>query len=119
MRGPAPSRPLPRLRLAAGLAGLALMAGCAPALVPVEQAERSCAAEVQSQSSAMRADPRLSMGVAIGGGGHVRPHAGLSVSMSPDRAAPVDKAEAFERCVMRRSGQMPTRPLAGHPGPGR
>lgn len=106
--------PLPRLRLAAGLAGLAALAACAPALVPVEQAEQSCATEVQSH--AMRADPRLSMGIAIGSGGRVRPHAGLSVSMSPDRAAPVDTAEAFNRCVMRRSGQMPTRVLAGHPG---
>lgn len=115
MRAAALPRPLPRLRTVAGLAGLAAMlAACTPALVPVEQAERSCAAEVQSH--AMHAEPRVSMGVAIGSGGRVRPHAGLSVSMSPDRVAPVDTAEAFNRCVMRRSGQMPTRPLAGQPG---
>ncbi len=102
-----------RLSLAAALCGLAAVAGCAPALVPVEQAEQSCAADVQTYS--MRSEPRLSMGVGIGGGGRVRPHAGLSVSMSPERASAGDTAEAFRRCVMQRSGQMPRYPLAGHP----
>lgn len=101
------------LPLAAALCGLAAVAACAPALVPVEQAEQSCAAEVNSY--AMRSQPRLSMGVGIGNGGRVTPHAGLSVAVAPERLPAADTAEAFNRCVMRRSGQMPRYPLAGYP----
>ena len=104
----------PRLRLAAAVSGLAALAACAPALVPVDQAERSCAADLRAP--ALRSDPRVSMGVAVGSSGRVRPHAGLSVSMTPDRAVPIDKSAAFEQCVIRRSGQGPTRPLSEQPG---
>lgn len=98
---------------AAALAGLAALAGCAQAPVPVEQAEQICASEVRTH--AMRAQPRLSMGVGIGGSGRVNPHAGLSVSMSPERVPAADTAEAFNSCVMQRSGRMPRYPLAGYP----
>ena len=104
-----------RLCLAAAISGLAVLTACAPALVPVHEAERICANAAQTH--ALRPEPRMSMGVGIGSGGRVRPHAGLSVSMTPDRVDPVDTARAFEQCVMRRSGQMPTRALAGYPGP--
>ena len=110
MRRLAPSSALPRLRLAAGLAGLAMLAGCAPALVPVEQAERSCLTDIH----AARPDTRVSMGVVAGPHG-VRPHAGLSVSMSGTTMMGRDPSDEFNRCVMRRSGQMPTRPLAQQP----
>lgn len=105
-----------RLRLTAftaALAGLAGLAGCAQPLVPVEQAEQICASEVRTH--AMRAEPRLSMGVGIASGGRTSPHAGLSVSMSPERIPAADTAEAFNRCVMQRSGRMPRYPLAGYP----
>lgn len=104
---------LPRLPLAAALCGLAVTAACAPARVPVEQAEQSCANDVSAYR--MQPRPRMSMGVGIGGSGRVTPHAGLSVSMAPERAAAHDIAAEYQHCVMQRSGQMPRRPLAGYP----
>lgn len=97
-------------QLAAGLIGLAALAGCMGP-VTVEQAERSCLSEIH----AARPDTRVSLGI-VGGSGGIRPHAGLSVSMSSDAIMGRDPSDQFNTCVMRRSGQMPTRPLAEQPG---
>jgi len=49
-------------------------------------------------------------------GHRVRPHTGISLSVSSDYVMGRDPADAFNRCVMRQSGQMPTRPLYDQPG---
>lgn len=104
--------PFPRAALAA-LAAAAALTACAP--VPVAQAERTCLAEAQSARG-----PRSHVSIGVASDGRsVRPVAGLSLSISGDDLAGRDPADSFNRCVMRRSGEMPTRPLSAQPGWGR
>ena len=85
----------------------AMAAGCAPAVLPVEVAERQCANEVMAPSRGTTA----SGGVGIGfGGGGTSTSVGLGVSTDLSRP-PRDPEAAFAACVQRRSGQPPTRPL--------
>lgn len=92
------------LRPISALTGLLVLAACAPATVPVHQAERSCMVEID-RSYAPRS--QVNLGVSAGSYG-VRPHAGIRVDMSSDRLLNRDPAEVYARCVVRRSGQMPT-----------
>ncbi len=92
------------------LLGAAAVAGCAP--VPVERAERSCLEAARDASA-----PRGEIAMGVGTNGHsVHPMGRVSVSVSSDYLMQRDPAEAFDRCVLRRSGQMPTRPLHEQPG---
>lgn len=97
------------LAVAAGMTLLGL-AGCTPAPVPVEQAEKICLGAAYESS----AGPKTEVGFGVGNhgfrGGYV------SVGMSADQLMGRDPAEVFARCVMKRSGQMPQRPLYDQPG---
>ncbi|MDM7255616.1 MAG: hypothetical protein P3W90_002835 [Paracoccus sp. (in: a-proteobacteria)] len=97
------------IRVAAPLLLLAL-ASCGP--VPVAQAERSCLADAQA---ALGPKSEVAIGM-VGGRGGVSPYGKVSLEVSSDYLAGRDPAEAYDRCVMRRSGQMPTRPLYDQPG---
>lgn len=90
---------------ATALSGLLMLTGCTPAPVSVEQAERICMAELDRS---YRPRTQVTMGVSAGSHG-VRPRAGVAVGLSSDMIAQRDPAEAYARCVLRRSGQMPVR----------
>lgn len=100
----------------AGLFPMALLlvagslAACGP--VPVEQAERSCLGDAQL---AQRPRGEVAMGIESGSSG-TRPVGRFEVAVSSDYIMGRDPSEVFSRCVMRRSGQMPSRPLYDQPG---
>ena len=95
------------MRRALLLLGL-LAAGCAPALVPVDVAERQCADQVLAQAARPRTTGAVGFGMATGSGGT---STGVSLGVSTDLSQPRDPEAAFASCVARRSGQPPTRPL--------
>lgn len=97
----------------APLLGLLALASCGP--VPVAQAERSC---LEDARAAQAPRSEVSLGV-VGGRGNVSPYGRVSVEVSSDYLTGRDPAEVYNRCVLRRSGQMPTRPLYDQPGWGR
>lgn len=97
------------------IAALALLvtaglAACGP--IPVAEAERACLADARGATGP---HGHVSMGIATDGHS-VRPVTGLAVSISSDALAGRDPSDVFNRCVLRRSGQMPSRPLADQPG---
>ncbi|MDO5369200.1 hypothetical protein [Paracoccus sp. (in: a-proteobacteria)] len=80
--------------------------------VPVAQAERLCLENARAATA-----PRTEIGLGLGTDGHkVRTMGGISVSLSSDYIRGRDPAVAFHDCVLRRSGQVPTRPLHEQPG---
>lgn len=85
---------------------LLLLAACGP--IPVEQAERMCIDEARSA-----AGPRGEIGVGATTSG---PSARVKVQVSTDWLFGRDPNEIFSRCVVQRSGQMPTRPVQDQPG---
>ncbi|MFD1881994.1 hypothetical protein [Paracoccus pacificus] len=96
----------------AGLTVLAAvgLAGCGP--VPVEQAERQCLDTADRATG-----PRGKVGIGMSTDGHrTRVGTGLSFEISSDYVMGRDPADAFNRCVLNRSGRMPTRPLYEQPG---
>lgn len=103
----------PRITTLAGglLLAATLLAGCA-SKVSLQQAEQSC---MRDAGAAKGPQAKVSMGV-ISTGGRVRPHAGMEVSVTSDAIMGRDPAEVYVNCVMRRSGQMPSRALYDHPG---
>lgn len=101
-------------RAHSALAGLLLLgsgiAACGP--VPVAQAERICLEDARAATG-----PRTEVALGVGSDGHrVRPMGGISVSISSDYIAGRDPAVVYQDCVLRRSGQVPTRPLYEQPG---
>lgn len=86
------------------------VAACGP--VPVDQAERIC---VQDARAATGPHGQIAMGVASDGSS-IRPVTRIEMSVSSDYVMGRDPSDVFARCVMRRSGQMPTRPLHEQPG---
>lgn len=76
------------------------LAACGP--VPVEQAERQCAARLQPVRPL---EGEAGMGVTNSG---FRSQAKVRINVG---ATTGDPAAAFDRCVYDRSGRMPTRPL--------
>lgn len=93
------------------LLAITAVSGCV-SKVSVAQAERSC---MHDAGAARGPQAKVSMGV-LSSGGRVRPHAGMEVSVTSDAIMGRDPAEVYTSCVMRRSGQMPTRALYDHPG---
>ncbi|MDP5308303.1 hypothetical protein [Paracoccus spongiarum] len=89
----------------------AALAGCAP--LPVERAEASCLRDAELASG-----PRgqVTMGVAGGGGRSSGAIGSVELNISSDYLMGRDPSDVFNRCVLRRSGQMPTRSLADQPG---
>ncbi|MDO5705435.1 MAG: hypothetical protein Q4G49_10245 [Paracoccus sp. (in: a-proteobacteria)] len=89
---------------------LAALSACAP--VPVAQAERSCLRDAE-----LAQRPRSEVSVGVGASrGDIRPYASVRMDVSTDFIRGRDPADAFNRCVMNRSGQFPTRPLYDQPG---
>ena len=100
-------RRAPLIAAALALSGLA---ACGP--VPVQQAERNCLDSARAATG-----PRGELSVGVGTDGHrVRPVTGISLSISSDAIMGRDPADVFNNCVVRQSGQMPTRPLYDQPG---
>ncbi len=85
---------------------LLLLAACGP--VPVQQAERMCIDEARA---ARGPTGEIGMGVTTDG-----PRARVKVAVSSDWLLGRDPAAIFDRCVVQRSGQMPSRPLHEQPG---
>ncbi|MBV0890654.1 hypothetical protein KTN05_02165 [Paracoccus sp. Z118] len=96
-----------RAILAAAALSLAGLAACGPQTVA--QAERSCMDDAR-----LAIHPRTEVALGIGSGG--RSAVGISTSLSSDYLTGRDPADVFDRCVLRRSGELPTRPLAAQPG---
>ena len=102
------------MRAAAGiiLTGPLLVALSACGPVSVAQAERDC---LRSAELAQR--PRGEVAIGVGGGGGSSTTFGhVSMDISSDYVMGRDPSDVFNRCVVRRSGQMPTRVLADQPG---
>lgn len=99
-----------RILLLPMLALTGTVAACGP--VPVDQAERICMQDARAATG-----PRGQLAVGVGSDGHrITPMTRLEVSVSSDYVMGCDPADVFTRCVMRRSGQPPTRPLYDQPG---
>lgn len=100
-------------RLPLSVAALLLLGGlgaCGP--VPVAQAERACLDDARAATG-----PRSEVGVGVAtDGDRVWTGAGFEVSLSSDYVMGRDPSDVFNSCVMRRSGQPPTRPLSDQPG---
>lgn len=101
-------RAAPLLILASLLAGLV---SCGP--VPVEQAESAC---MRNAEMAQRPRGSVTMGVGGGGGGHSGGFGRVELDVSSDYLMGRDPSDVFNRCVLSRSGQLPTRALADQPG---
>lgn len=87
------------------------LAACGP--VPVAQAERSCLSDARL-ALGPRSEVNIGVGAVSGQGLHTTGSVGIA--MSSDSIMGRDPADVFNRCVMRRSGQMPTRALYDQPG---
>lgn len=86
------------------------IAACAP--VSVAQAERICLEDARAATG-----PRTEIAMGVGSDGRsVRPMGRVSVSVSADYITGRDPSVVYSECVMRRSGQMPSRPLYEQPG---
>jgi hypothetical protein len=87
------------------------LAACGP--VPVDQAERSC---LRDAELAQRPRGEVAIGVGTGGRSGTSTFGRVGIEMTSDYIMQRDPSEVFTRCVVNRSGQMPTRPLAAQPG---
>ncbi|RMC32483.1 hypothetical protein [Paracoccus alkanivorans] len=94
-----------------GLLLLPLLAACGP--VPVDRAERSCLRDAELAS---RPRGEVAIGAIGGGGGGTRAAGRVELEISSDYILGRDPSDVFNRCVLRKSGQLPTRVLADQPG---
>ncbi len=90
---------------------LAVLSACGP--VPVAQAERSC---LRDAEMAQRPRGSVTMGVGAGSDGWRGTMGRVELDVSSDYLMGRDPSDVFNRCVVNRSGQMPTRPLHDQPG---
>lgn len=88
----------------------AAVTACGP--VPVEQAERTCLRDAELTE---RPRGSVTMGVGAGSGGFNGSFGRVEIDMSSDYIMGRDPSDVFNRCVLNRSGQMPTRVLADQP----
>ena len=95
-----------RLGMFLTLPVLTVLGACAP--VPVEQAERTCLRDAE-----LAQRPRGAVAIGGGSGGAF---GRVEVELSDDYLMRRDPSDVFNRCVVNRSGQMPTRALAEQPG---
>lgn len=89
---------------------LAVLSACGP--IPVDQAERVCLRDAELARA-----PRTNVALGVGtGSGGTQSFGRIDMQISGDYIASRDPAQVFDRCVMRRSGQMPQRVLGEQPG---
>ncbi|TBN52833.1 hypothetical protein EYF88_01090 [Paracoccus sediminis] len=93
------------------LALIGIVAACGP--VPVEQAELTC---LRDAELAQRPRTNVAVGIGTGFDGDTRGFGSVSVDLSGDYLMGRDPSQVYDRCVQRRSGQPPRRPLADQPG---
>lgn len=102
-----------QFRVVIALTSASLLAGltaCGP--VPVDQAERSCL-----RNAELATKPRGEVAVgAFGGDGGSRVGGQIELEISSDYVMGRDPSDVFNRCVVNKSGQTPTRVLADQPG---
>lgn len=79
---------------------------CGP--VSREQAERDCL-----HTARLAQQPRGSVGVGVDSNGKVQPQ--FDVTVSSDYLSGRDPSQVYDSCVMRKSGQMPSRPFTSIP----
>lgn len=90
------------------LALLALLPLIACGPVSREQAERECL-----HTARLAQQPRGSVGIGVDSRGKVQPQ--FDVTVSSDYLSGRDPSQVYDSCVMRRSGQMPSRPFSSIP----
>lgn len=93
------------MRIVAWVLLLPLVA-CGP--VSLQQAERECLSQAR-----LAQQPRGSVAVGIGSDG--KPRTALDVTISSDFIQGRDPSQVYDNCVVRRSGQMPSRPFSSIP----
>ncbi|MDB6178496.1 hypothetical protein PAF17_13415 [Paracoccus sp. Z330] len=86
------------------------VSACGP--VPVEQAEASC---LRDAELAARPRGEVRMGVLAGSGGYQGVAGQIDLDVSTDYLAGRDPSDVYNKCVIRRSGQYPTRSLHDQP----
>lgn len=86
-------------------AALPLMS-CGP--IPLAQAERECLSQAR-----LAQQPRGSVGLGVGSDG--RAHVVGDVTISSDFLNGRDPSQVYDNCVVRRSGEMPSRPFTSIP----
>ncbi|AGT09633.1 hypothetical protein [Paracoccus aminophilus] len=91
-------------------AGALMLSACAPQQIPVAQAEQLCLSSARDAA----AGPRTEVG--FGAGSHGFRGGFISVGLSGDSLMGRDPSDVYARCVLQRSGQMPSRPLYQQPG---
>lgn len=90
---------------------LAVLSACGP--VSVEQAELTC---LRDAELAVRPRTNVAIGVGTDFDGDTGGFGSVSVDLSGDYLMGRDPSDVYDRCVRRRSGQPPRRPLAEQPG---
>lgn len=90
---------------------MAALTGCGP--VPLAQAEASC---LRAAELAERPRGTATLGMGTDSHGNLRSMGRLEVDISSDYISGRDPSDVYNRCVLRRSGQMPTRALYEQPG---
>jgi hypothetical protein len=83
-----------------------LLVACAP--LTVEQAERACL-----QSARLAEQPRGEVGIGVTSEG--RTEGVFDITVSSDFLLGRDPNEVYQRCVLQRSGQLPSRPYYSLP----
>jgi hypothetical protein len=86
---------------------LLFLAACGP--MSLAEAERQC---LDRARLAEKPRGQVSIGMSSTG----KTAAGLELEVSGDYLAGRDPAQVFDSCVMNRTGQLPSRPLAQQPG---
>lgn len=86
------------------------LVACGP--VPVDRAEQICLKDARL-ASAPRGEIALGTSSGSGGSGVVGQ---FKMEISSDYIRQRDPSDVFSRCVLRKSGQLPTRVLADQPG---
>lgn len=99
-------RLLPPVLLRVLLLPVLLLTACGP--IPVGQAERACL-----QSARLAEQPRGEVGIGIDSDGDTRGI--LDVTVSSNWILNRDPSDVYARCVLQRSGQMPSRPYYSLP----
>ena len=90
------------------LALLALLPLIACGPVSREQAERDCL-----HTARLAQQPRGSVGIGVDSNGNVSPQ--FDVTVSSDYLSGRDPSQVYDSCVMRKSGQMPSRSFSSIP----